>query len=376
MARCFAKLPCSEGAPLIVTTNMPVTSTKPPLVSVIIVNTNELHHLRDLLPTSINQTYPNYEIIVVDNGSTDGSLAFIAEQFVHHVKVVENGANLGYVGANNIGFEHARGDYIIVLNPDTALDPDWIQELVADMEAHPDAGMATSQILMFDDHDVINTCGNEVSLIGIGFCRGLGQPANSYTNADEVASVSGAAFIIRRDVLERIGGFDETYWAYVEDTDISWRAILAGYTIRYVPKSIVYHKYKLKMSPYKFFHIDRNRYLLLFKHLRILTLLLMLPLLVMSEIMLWGYALVHGRDYLQQRLRMYGWFAKNWTTFREARRKTQNLRKVPDRVILKVATHRIGFSEASNGLIGRLSNYILNPVFYLYHRFLIAVVRW
>jgi len=220
-----------------------------PKATVIIVNTNELHHLRRCLPSVLNQRYREYEVLVVDNASTDGSVEYVEREFPQ-VKVIRNSANLGYVGANNVGFEHATGEYLVVLNPDTEVEVDWLRELVLTLKNNPSAGLATSKILIMDDPQRINTCGNEITFAGITVCRGLGRPADTYDRLEAVSAVSGAAFAIKRSVLEHIGHFDESFFIYYEDTDLSLRAALAGYDCIYVPTSVVYHKYAFRFSAF------------------------------------------------------------------------------------------------------------------------------
>src|SRR5262245_42386395 len=114
-----------------------------PLVSVIIVNTNELHHLTRCLPSVASQTYPNYEVLLVDNASSDGSIAYVQQHFPS-VRIVRNPGDLSYPGGNNLGFKVANGTYFAVLNPDTEVDSHWLSELVQALEANPGAGLATS----------------------------------------------------------------------------------------------------------------------------------------------------------------------------------------------------------------------------------------
>ena len=179
-----------------------------PLVSVIIVNINGRHHLAKCLPAVTRLDYDNYEVIVVDNDSLDGSPAYIAQHFPS-VRVIESSTNLGYAGANNLGFLLARGDYLAVLNPDTIVEDRWLSELVKALEANPKAGLATSKIFMMDDPSRINACGNQITVSGITYCRGVGSPAIEFAAEEDVTAVSGAAFIIRRSVLEEVGPFDQ-----------------------------------------------------------------------------------------------------------------------------------------------------------------------
>jgi hypothetical protein len=346
-----------------------------PKVSVIIVNTNELHHLKRCLPSVFRQRYPDYEVLVVDNASTDGSIEYVAQEFPQ-AKIIRNGANLGYAGANNEGFKHASGDYIAILNPDTQVEPNWLRELVVALQADPQAGLATPKILMMDDPTRLNTCGNEITFTGLTFCRGLDQPAEKYNQLEIVSAVSGAAFIIKRSVLEQIGGFDESFFIYYEDTDLSLRAMLAGYTCLYVPSSVVYHQYTLRFSPWKCFLQERNRYFSLLKTLRWRTLIVLLPMLLLSELIAWGYVLLQGPEHIRSKLRSYIWLISKRRHILEARSQVQALRRVNDRVLLNRFSHRLTFTQLTNPWIATMLEKILNPLLLLLGRMIRVIVTW
>jgi len=343
--------------------------------SVIIVNTNELHHLKRCLPSIFRQRYPDYEVLVVDNASTDGSVEYVAREFPQ-VRIIRNETNLGYAGANNVGFKHAAGDYIAVLNPDTQVEPDWLKELVIALQADPWAGLATPKILMMDDPGRINTCGNEITFTGLTFCRGLDQLAEKYDQLEVVSAVSGAAFVIKRSVLEQIGGFDESFFIYYEDTDLSLRAMLAGYTCLYVPTSVVYHQYAVRFSPRKYFLLERNRYFSLLKTLRWRTLIVLLPMLLLSELLAWGYALLRGPEHVRSKLRSYVWLIGNRQQILEARSRVQALRRVDDRVLLGRFSHRLTFTQLTNPWMATMLEKIFTPLLLLLGWMARTIVTW
>jgi GT2 family glycosyltransferase len=370
-------LPTLPGIISTVEHNDVAIESKPilPKASVIIVNTNELHHLRRCLPSILRQCYPEYEVLVVDNASTDGSVDYLAQQFPQ-VLVIRNTANLGYAGANNVGFKHASGEYVAVLNPDTQVEPDWLKELVIALQADPWAGLATPKILVMDDSARINTCGNEITFTGLTFCRGLDQPAEKYNQLEIVAAVSGAAFVVKRSVLEQIGGFDGSFFIYYEDTDLSLRAMLAGYTCLYVPTSVVYHEYALRFSPHKCFLQERNRYFSLLKTLRWRTLIALLPMLLLSELIAWGYVLLRGPEHIRSKLRSYIWLIGNRRQILKARRRVQALRQVDDHVLLERFSHRLTFTQLANPWIATTLERIFNPLLLLLGRVIRVIVSW
>jgi GT2 family glycosyltransferase len=341
-----------------------VHTVRSKLVSVIVVCSNAKQHLPVCLESLHRQTHPSVEVIVVDNGSTDGSREYIesAHPWVH---IHSTGANLGYAPANNAGFSVAAGEYLVVLNPDTEVDPDFVTGLVEAIEQES-AGLATSRICFFGDRGVINACGNEVHLTGIGYCRGLGEPVERFDSRAQVASISGCAFMIRRDVLVRIGGFDDDYFMYVEDTDLSIRANIAGYRIVYAPRSIVYHKYSLKMTPLKFFLLERNRRQTLIKNLSWGTIVALLPPIWMTGALMWVYAILHGPEYIRAMLRAQVWIYRNWGLILAKRRRMQALRKVGDREVLRLLTSTLPADQVIGpGLFGRLAGLAMNLAYRL-----------
>lgn len=178
--------------------------------SILIVNYNGIDDLPVCLASVANQTYSNYEIIVVDSASTDDSVAFIRREFPQ-VKLLVSQENLGYRRGNNLGFEATRGDYVVLLNQDTEVAPDWIAEMISAAEADDDVGLVAPKILMFGDRQKINEIGNTLHYSGLCGSNGLGQDSSEYINHETLAAVSGCCFLIRRDLLNRLGGFAENF---------------------------------------------------------------------------------------------------------------------------------------------------------------------
>src|SRR5207248_7000405 len=154
--------------------------------------------------------------------------------------------------------------------------------------------LATAKIVLVDDPDRIDTCANQVHLSGITVCRGYGRPASAYGNVERVLAVSGAAFAIDRDTFERLDGFDERFFMYLEDTDLSLRAALLGVPTWFVPTSRVRHRHVATFGPRKLHWLERNRYLMLAKVWSGETLLALTPTLLLVELLTWGYAMLGG----------------------------------------------------------------------------------
>ena len=259
--------------------------------SVIIVTYNHKRYMKECL-ASVLANDP-LEVIVVDNGSTDGTPEFIEENFLD-VKAIRSPRNIGYGGGNNLGVKHAKGEYVVILNPDTKVDKNWLDELLKCLEKEEKL-ITTPKILTYDGSK-INTCGNIDHFTGLTFTRGLNENPEKFNEFEYLSGLSGACFAMRREDYLELGGFDENFFSYMEDAEFSWRAHAKGFKILYVPTSIVYHDYDLKVPSKKIYHLEKGRYIILRKYLTWKELLLMLPSLLATEILTWGYSLLNGVD--------------------------------------------------------------------------------
>jgi len=211
------------------------------LLSVIIPNWNGARHLPTCLDSLRRQTYPAIEIFLVDNGSTDDSLSLVSQDYPE-VVIIRLKVNLGLTGAVNRGILAAGGDIIVPLNNDTEVHPNWAQALAAALEAHPDAGMAASKMLLFDQRDMLHSAGDAVRVDGIPVNRGVWQKDEGQFDDDiYIWGGCGGAVAYRRVMLDDIGLFDEDLFMYCEDVDLNWRAQLAGYRCVFAPRAVVYH---------------------------------------------------------------------------------------------------------------------------------------
>lgn len=342
--------------------------------SVILVNYNGRSHLERCLPSVLSTLTPEDELLVVDNGSTDGSADWVEKTFPS-VRLIRAPINGGFGYGCNLGAHYARGHYLIFLNPDTTVAPGWLDALVAPL-ADPQVALVTPCILWMGAPERVNAAGNEVHPTGLAFCRGLGMPATALSEPEEVAAISGAAFGIRRELWEALGGMDETFFLYVEDTDLSWRAWLAGYRCLYVPTPTVSHDYALRFGEGKFFLQERNRYLLLLKHWRWKTLLLLLPSLLLAEVVIWGFLLLYYPGRWREKLRAYLWILQNWRKTLDCRRKVQALRRVRDRDLLLRCTPCLAYEQTGHTHTAWWAHRVVDPLFRGMYHLALLLVRW
>jgi GT2 family glycosyltransferase len=333
--------------------------------SIVILSYNSREDLEECIPSLMSQTYQDFEIIVVDNASTDGSEEFIRTNYPM-IKVVQTGKNLGYPAGNNAGFEVAEGEYIAVVNPDTVADPQWLAELIKPLERDHTIAATTSKILIYYQKDRINTCANTSHLTGLTFCRGLNKSVDEFNNFQAVGAVSGCSFAIRRDVLKYINGFDPDFFLYMEDADLSWRIRFAGGKILYVPESIIYHKFNLSIAPWKEFYLERNRYLILLKNLNTKTLLLLTPALAITEIVTMSHAVLNGPKYIKSKFMAYLWIIKHIRAISIKRDETLSKKRITDKEFFGLLDWSIPFEQViENPIMKRTTDIIFNSFYAL-----------
>lgn len=342
------------------------------IVDVSVVSWNSLHHLRASLPALVDQDYDSYRVVVVDNDSADETATRVEAEFPD-VDIVRCDRNGGYGAGNNLAFAHSRGKYVAVLNPDATPERGWLRALVRALEDHPEAALATSKVLLASDRGRVNACGNTVHLSGIAFCRGLGDDQHGFVQVETVTAVSGAAFIARREALEQIGGFDERFFMYLEDTELSLRARLAGWDIVLAPRSRVAHDYTLAIPAQKFFYLERNRFLMLANIYRWRTLIALTPVLAAAEIGVWWFALRSGGGLPWAKVRAYASILSGLGAMLRQRRRVQAMRKVDDRALLGMLDTALPVTIAGGASgITRMAN----AFFRGYNGLLRHIVRW
>jgi GT2 family glycosyltransferase len=314
-----------------------------PLVSIIILNFNGESYIESCLSSVLKTCYPNFEIILVDNNSTDRSMDIVQEKFkgVINLSVVSNNRNVGPAEGYNIGAKHAKGEYLAFLNNDIEVDPNWLSELVKGMENTEGTGAAGCKQLLLRNRSMIDDVGGFIDAYGFVHprcCHGeidYGQ----YDSIETVFRYGETALVVRRDVFEYAGGFDSKYNMWYEDNDLCWRIYLSGYTIISVPSAIIYHVVSGSTGkipkPQTYYWNERNRITTLIKNYEFISLIKILPVLLIFEIGLTIIFFFKGnRDYaisIIRALKDVMFDDDIW----DRRRKIQEIRKIPDKLLFK-----------------------------------------
>lgn len=269
-----------------------------PAISIIIVNFNGSRLLKDCFDSLRAQTYRDFEVIFVDNGSRDDSIAQ-ARLLFPEVRIIELKENTGFTGGNNAGFEAARGKYIVLINNDTECAPDFLKELAAAADAHPRAGMFAPKILNYFERDTIDSVGGLViSRDGIGMGRGRGEKdRGQYDALGDVLMPSGCAALYRREMLQETGLFADDFFAYCEDSDLGLRCVWGGWNAISVPRAVIFHKYSAStssLSAFKLRLVERNHYFLALKNFTY-GMLLTLPFWTLARYFVMARVVMSGK---------------------------------------------------------------------------------
>lgn len=251
------------------------SSSKYPIVSIIILNYNGKKYLDACFDSISKISYPKnrYEVIMVDNCSHDDSVDYVTQRYPW-VKVVRLKRNYGFTAGNNIGVKLSIGEYVVLLNNDVVVSRDWLIELVKKAIQYSNS-IITSKAFFLHDPEIINHDGSKATLVGRGFCTNCGVKDNAIPNSIKqsrfVIQPYGASMLIKKNIFEELGGFDEDYWTSLEDLDLGLRAWLYGYKVIYVPSSIFYHVAGgtagkgSRMTDTMIFHTTKNSYMNILK---------------------------------------------------------------------------------------------------------------
>lgn len=319
-----------------------------PLVSIIIVNWNGGEVFKQCLKSLYKIDYPNWELIVVDNGSTDGSDSFIKSQVIH------NNKNVGFAKANNQGYRLAKGKYILLLNNDTKVESDFLTRMVEKMEGDRSLGVIQPKILLMDKKGYLDNAGSYFTRIGFlehwGFMQkdGLG-----FSKEKEIFSAKGACMLIRKEVIKRVGLFDADFVSYFEESDFCWRVWLAGFRVIFYPQVKIYHKLGFTIRRLDVlnlnYHYYKNRICSLIKNLggENLFTVLTAHILISLGIMVVFLVRFHPRTALLI-VKALGWNIVYLSATLNKRKKIQSFRKTTDKEIFTKLSSPIKWKKYFN----------------------------
>lgn len=340
-----------------------------PKVAVLILGYNDENNLKEAIGTALDQTYQNFEVIYIDNASTDASLGLVKSKFPN-LKTIEFEKNLGYAGAYakvlQTTFEKDF-EAAILLNSDVIVDHNWLNELTKTAFTSDQIAIVQPKIFLHNENkDLANTFGNKINYLGFGFCGLYKQPDSSEFETDqEIVSASGASLLIKKSAFEQIGNIDEKFFAYLEDQDLSWRAQLQGLKIMLSANSRMWHKYEYKSNQrnsWKFFTLERNRLYFIFKNYSTKLLILIFPMFCLMEIGVFIDSLFKG--YFGAKIKAYFAFLTNFNKIYQDRQNIQKSRKLTDKELFEKLNPTIDFEEINSPALN-LANIILKSYFKL-----------
>ncbi len=352
-------------------------------VAIILVNYKDyanrfLAECRDSLRL---QDYPGdkFKIFIVDNASSKGSLEYLNTAYPEAEIIARPDGN--YSAANNAGIKRATEQgfkLFVIANMDTKFDHYWLRELVKAVNTGEQVGIAQSKILLYPknkeewNNPLINSSGNIMHFLGFGFTSDYGKKDYAINSRLISGYASGCSLIIKKQVLDKTGGYDEEYYMYHDDIELCWRAKLAGYKIALAPDSRVFHKYEFSRSILMFYYMERNRYLAMFSYYKFLTILIILPMILAMDLGILAYSAVNGN--IKAKLKVYLYFLKRktWQHVFQVRKKVRKFRIVRDKEIIQYYSGSVRFQEIDNLLL----KYIGNPLCEIYWRMVKKIILW
>jgi GT2 family glycosyltransferase len=328
-----------------------------PLISIIVISYNGGKYVTECLRSLEKSDYHQFELIIVDNASTDGSIDII-EASSESARIICLEKNVGYGAAANIGIAQAKGELVVVINQDVFVQKDWLSHLIY---AYRQYGIAIYQpkILLASDSRFINTAGNTISLAGFTVLRGAGQSSSLFNTNEILCYASGACFMFHKSIIDVVGLFDSSFFMFKEDLDWGWRAILKGYKTVYVASAIVYHHWNVDRNlKMKLYFSERNRLATLTKNYSARTLAILVPFFLLHELFIIGFCIIEGL--LKEKIKSYVDYLRLLPRVKRERVIVQNGRRVSDRDVLRHFT--CDFEHIFLSPIGKSASKILGFV--------------
>ncbi|MFD2572376.1 glycosyltransferase family 2 protein [Spirosoma soli] len=332
----------------------------------IIVTYNHIHYLPSLFDSLQQIQHDNYRVLVIDNGSSDGTQDYLLTQ-TNFAEIILNQENTGFCGANNQGMERAfnnGADVCVLLNPDTVVTSYFLKYLeesyLSQRNSGVKIGLLQPVILLKQQPNRINTDGNAIHYLGFGWCKNNRVLKPDYKNDFTITGVSGACLYVSKPYYKAIGAFNESFFAYSEDQDLSWRGLLQNYKHVCSHEAIIYHDYSFSKSNTKWYHVEKNRLILLFQNYSVRTLLLLSLPLISLELAILAYAVLKG--FFLEKWKGYQFIWKNWTVIKTNRKHIEVTRLVTDRDLWPQLDKAFNFSEIQHPLL----TWLINPLLRLY----------
>jgi GT2 family glycosyltransferase len=276
------------------------------MVSIIVPNYNGMNYLAECLESVFAQDFEGlFEVILVDNGSTDGSVQYVKETYQNDVAVIQLAENYGFCSAVNIGVKKAKYEFVLLLNNDVVLDKFFLREITKCMNQRTDCFSCASKMIQYHRRDLLDGAGDLMTILGWAVQRGVGERITKYNEVSEVFSTSGGASLFRKSMFTDLGLLDEAFISYLEDVDIGYRAQLQGFINLYCPTAICWHMGSattgMKYSQYKVKYSARNSVLLLYKNMPTFQLIINLPFILLGHLIRYFYFCKHnlGKLYLE-----------------------------------------------------------------------------
>ena len=341
-----------------------------PLVSVIVLNYNAGELLLNCIESIKKSAYKNLEVIVVDNISTDKSQEICKEKYPD-IKLIQNDENFGYCEGNNIGIRKARGDFIMILNPDTIVEPNCIRELIFAHEKLGE-GLYQPKILSLNEKQVLQSTGNMLHVFGFGYAKDKGKKDEEVgEEIKKIGYASGTCLFTSRNVLEKVGLLDSFLFLYHDDLDLGWRASQIGINSYYVPKSKIYHieSYSLKWSAKKFYWLERNRKYCLLTHYSKNTYAKMYSSLCLVDLFVWFFYLSKG--FLGAKIKAELDIRRNRkfieTKYQELEKKKtvpdeKLIQEFPDEIFVPINVSDNFMNESFNSILSKLSKKVKKKI--------------
>jgi GT2 family glycosyltransferase len=304
------------------------------LISIIVLNYNAGELLLNCIDSLKKSTYQNIEILVVDNISSDDSHTKCKKQFPD-IKLIQNKKNLGYCGGNNVGIKEAKGEFIVILNPDTIVEENWLDEMFNAFNEFGD-GLYQPKIISLNESDIIQSTGNMIHTFGFGFARDKGKKIiKKKEEIEKIGYASGTCLFTTKKVLEKVGLLDEFLFLYHDDLDLGWRAAQIGINSYYVPKSKIFHaeSYSLKWSAKKFYWLERNRKYCLKTHYSKDTYKKMSFSLMLVDLFVWIFYISKG--FLNAKIRAELDILKNKKIIENKYIELEKKKIIPDKELIK-----------------------------------------